>query len=484
MKQLATYILLLMSLNVLSQKPTPAVLAAFEAHTFDHEGKALPYRILYPKNFDLSNKYPVHLFLHGAGERGDDNEAQLAHGSKQFLENQSTYPAIVIFPQCPKEDYWADVQVQRTQSQNTFTFPKSPQPTWAMRAVQALLDQTLSKEYVDKNRIYLSGLSMGGMGTFELLSTRPDTFAAATPICGGGYPANVAKWAQKTPVWIFHGKEDQVVPILYSRLMLETLVQQQAAPRVSFYDNTNHDSWTKAFAEPDFLSWIYGQSKQEIIPTIPASDECTPEWLKFSEATLLGKYKSQNDILKKKADPDRIVFMGDSITEGWVESTPEFWEAHPHYVNRGTSGHTTPQMLIRFRQDVLDLKPQLVVLLAGTNDIAGNTGKTSPETIVNNIKTMAELAKSHQIAVAISSILPVQDYPWEPGLEPASTIYSINEELQAYAVAQGFIFIDYHSAMKNNQGGMRSSLTYDGVHCTKAGYQIMQRVLQKALDAN
>lgn len=471
-----------MSIQLLSQKPSPAVLAAFEARTFDHEGKVLPYRILYPEDFDQSKTYPVHIFLHGAGERGADNASQLMHGSDQFIKNRSLFPAIVIFPQCPKEDFWADVQVKRELSQNTFTFPKFPQPTWAMQAVNALLDQTLAKNYVDTNRIYLSGLSMGGMGTFELLSMRPETFAAATPICGGGYPANAATWAQKTPVWIFHGKQDQVVPILYSRLILETLVQQQAEPRVSFYENTNHDSWTRAFAEPDFLSWIYAHSKQGAAQGTVVTEDCTPEWLKFSEATLLGKYKSQNDALKKEIDTDRIIFMGDSITESWLDSAPEFWQQHPNYINRGTSGHTTPQMLLRFRQDVIGLKPSMVIILAGTNDIAGNTGATSPETIINNIKTMAELAQSHQIKVAISAILPVYEYPWQPGLAPASTIININKELKAYATAQGCTFIDYHSAMTNKQGGMLSSLTYDGVHCTKAGYEVMQSVLKSVIN--
>lgn len=481
MKLITFCIVLLISLSVASQSPSTEVLEAFEAKTSTYEGKVLPYRILYPQDFDKDKKYPLHLFLHGAGERGDDNIAQLIHGADLFLKNQTQFPAIVLIPQCPLDDYWADVKINREGSQNIFTFPQVPSPTWAMRAVQSLLDQTIAETYIDTDRIYLSGLSMGGMGTYELLSTRPDVFAAATPICGAGYPSNASTWAVKTPVWIFHGEDDQVVPIMYSQLLLETLVQQEVSPRVSFYPNVTHDSWTKAFAEPDFFSWIYKQSKAKLPSEQTDPDDCTPEWLKFSEATLLGKYQSQNEELSKREDPARIIFMGDSITEGWLDTEPDFWTAHPNYVNRGISGHTTSQMVLRFRQDVIELHPKKVVILAGTNDIAGNTGETSIETIFNNIITMAELAKVHNIEVAISSVLPVYDYPWKQGLKPADIIIALNTKLEEYAKTHGHAYIDYHKEMKDQDDGMRSPLTYDGVHCTKAGYDVMQDILQSQL---
>lgn len=461
--------------------PSAKVLEAFEAQTFEHQGKKLPYRILIPKDFDASKKYPLHLFLHGAGERGNDNISQLIHGAELFLEKNSDYPAIVIFPQCPAEDYWSDVNVERNNNQNVFIFPKDPTPTWAMSAVISLLDSQLENSFIDKNRIYLGGLSMGGMGTFELLNHRPKTFAAATPICGGGYPGNVDIWAQNTPVWIFHGEEDNVVPAFYSKIMIERLLKNSIEPRVSLYRGVYHDSWTNAFAETQFFPWIYSQGKKEQISK-SAEEDCTPEWLKFSEESLLGRYEQENNKIINSDDTDLIVFMGDSITEGWTDTSPEFWKNNPNYINRGVSGQTTPQMLIRFRQDVLNLQPKSVVILAGTNDIAGNTGRTSIEAIANNLFTMADLAKQHQIKVILSSVLPVYDYPWKPGLEPSSKIIALNKMIEDFALIEGHIYLDYHTQMKNDKGGMIETLSYDGVHCTKEGYTKMEQLIKPLLN--
>lgn len=248
-----------------AQTPPPAVHSDFVAKSFDHEGKTLPYRILFPKNFDATQKYPLHLFLHGAGERGDDNEAQLIHGSQRFAQMNEHFPAIVIFPQCPSEDYWARVSYKRNRETNEaiFDYPEESEPTWAMLAVMELVDTLLARAYVDKERIYLSGLSMGGMGTFELLARRPNIFAAATPICGGGQPQHVSRWASQVPVWIFHGDSDTVVPARYSKIMVEALLENGIEPTFSLYPNVNHNSWDNAFAEPNLFSWIYSKKKSK-----------------------------------------------------------------------------------------------------------------------------------------------------------------------------------------------------------------------------
>lgn len=256
-------LLLFMGLSgiMISQTPSKEVLENFKAKTLTFKGKELPYRILYPKDFDKKKKYPLHIFLHGAGERGSDNVSQLIHGSDLFLKMNVNYPAIVIFPQCPKDNTWAVVGHSRINNQNLFSFPKDPQHTWAMEALLKLLDKTLNKKYIDTNRVYLGGLSMGGMGTFELLHTRPDTFAAATPICGAGNSENTSSWAKKTPVWIFHGEKDTAVPVIYSKNIIEALKQEGISPKASLYPDVQHDSWTNAFADPDFFPWIYSQSK-------------------------------------------------------------------------------------------------------------------------------------------------------------------------------------------------------------------------------
>lgn len=463
MKNLWIFLLLICMMGQAQQ-------GAFEKATFEHEGKILPYRILKPVDFDATQKYPLHLFLHGAGERGNDNEAQLIHGSDLFLNENKKHPAIVLFPQCPEDDYWAQTTVTRTNEKNTFLFPEESKPGWALSAVMALMDHLTQQDYIDKERLYLGGLSMGGMGTFELLSRRPNTFAAATAICGGGNTANAQKWVATTPIWIFHGEADQVVNSFYSKAMVEAIIKEGVAPRISIYKNIGHDSWTNAFAEPDFFDWIYSHKKEIEI-------DCTPEWLKFSEATLLGKYKEVNQVFYETDNGNCTVFMGDSITEGWVGSSPDFWEAHPEFINRGFSGQTTSQMLVRFRQDVIKINPKRVIILAGTNDIAGNTGETSLETIANNIFSMADLAKQSGIEVVIASVLPAYDYPWKPGLEPGPKIIRLNEMLSAYAKENNHYYLDYHTQMKDTSNGLQEAYTYDMVHCTPKGYQKMEEIL-------
>lgn len=151
------------------------------------------------------------------------------------------------------------------------------------------------------------------------------------------------------------------------------------------------------------------------------------------------------------------------------------------YVNRGISGQTTPQMLIRFRADVIDLKPAVVVLLAGINDIAGNTGLSTEEMIMNNIASMAELAKANHIKVILCSVLPAFDFPWRKGLEPAEKVVSLNKMIQQYADANKILYLDYYSAMVNNQKGLNSAYSDDGVHPNKTGYEVINPLVEKAI---
>ncbi|SDD71502.1 Lysophospholipase L1 [Mucilaginibacter pineti] len=192
----------------------------------------------------------------------------------------------------------------------------------------------------------------------------------------------------------------------------------------------------------------------------------------------------QNDNIKVNAQRNsgnRVVFMGNSITELWAEIHPEFFRKHKNFIDRGISGQTTPQMLLRFRQDVIDLKPKMVVILGGTNDIAGNTGPATLTQIFGNLVSMAQLAKANHIKVIISSILPVYDYPWNKGKEPALKIIRLNNLLKAYAKAHDLIYVDYHTAMKDQRNGLRQELTADGVHPNKNGYLIMEKLLENKL---
>ena len=205
---------------------------------------------------------------------------------------------------------------------------------------------------------------------------------------------------------------------------------------------------------------------------------------KLADWPALGRYRTDNTALAPvAAGEQRVVFFGDSITDGWGRrpNTGTFFTGKP-YVNRGISGQTTPQMVVRFRQDVIDLHPAAVVILAGTNDIAGNTGPMTPQMTEDNFKSMIDLAKANGIRVIVSSITPVADYPWRKGLEPAGKIRTLNAWLQGYCVNHSVTYLDYYTAMADEAGGMKPGISFDGVHPNGQGYAIMEPLAQAAID--
>jgi lysophospholipase L1-like esterase len=205
---------------------------------------------------------------------------------------------------------------------------------------------------------------------------------------------------------------------------------------------------------------------------------------KLADWPQLGRYKADDAALGPvAADEQRVVFYGDSITDGWGRrpNTGEFFPGKP-YVNRGISGQTTPQMVVRFRQDVINLHPAAVVILAGTNDVAGNTGPMTPEMTEDNFRSMIDLAKANGIRVIVASITPAADYPWKPGMAPARKIKILNDWLKGYCVTHSVSYLDYYSAMVGDDGGMKSGLSFDGVHPNAAGYAIMGPLAQAAID--
>ena len=203
--------------------------------------------------------------------------------------------------------------------------------------------------------------------------------------------------------------------------------------------------------------------------------------LKAQDWAQLGTFREENKSLQKDMGQDkRVIFFGNSITIGWLHTMPSFFEGKP-YVNRGIGGQTTPQMLVRFRQDVIDLKPRVVVILAGTNDIAGNTGPMTLEETLNNLKSMTELAMANGIAVVLSSVLPASDYPWRPGLQPNIKIPTLNAMIREYAESAGAVYLDYFSPMTNKDNGLDPDLAHDGVHPTKKGYEMMAPLAKTAI---
>ena len=237
---------------------------AFNRKSFILKKDTLLYRILLPEKFQEDLQYPLLLFLHGAGERGNDNEKQLVHGAKIFLkkENRTEYPAIVVFPQCPKDDFWSNVVRDVSEDgQRNFTFQKGGKPNPAMKLTMKLIHALKKEPFVDVNRIYVGGLSMGGMGTFEIVGRMPGTFAAAFPICGGGNPDMAKKYARKVPFWIFHGAKDDVVLPKYSEQMVKAIQNHGGEVKLTLYPNANHNSWDAAFAEPELMPWIFSNTR-------------------------------------------------------------------------------------------------------------------------------------------------------------------------------------------------------------------------------
>jgi predicted peptidase len=222
-------------------------------------GDSLPYRILFPEDYQVGERLPVFIFLHGSGERGNDNIKQLIHGGQQFASDSTIRKTrtVVVFPQCPDEGYWASV-IRGFDSTGTRTYDFRPfeSPTPSMAMVMNLIDSLGQEPWADTTRFYIGGLSMGAMGTYELLHRKPGRFAAAFAICGGADVSIANSFATDVPLWIFHGTDDPVVSASFSVIMAETIRKSGGKPKLTLYEGVGHDAWTPAFAEPGLLPWL------------------------------------------------------------------------------------------------------------------------------------------------------------------------------------------------------------------------------------
>lgn len=233
-------------------------LEKFEARTYtDAAGTKLLYRLLKPKNYDAKKSYPLVLFLHGAGERGNDNFAQLKHGMENFANDAAMekHPCFVIAPQCPAGAKWVDVDWGAAKHD----MPEKPAS--AMRLTMEVLGN-LSKEFsIDQNRLYITGLSMGGYGTWDTIQRQPNMFAAAIPICGGGDP-KFARQIANVPIWAFHGDKDTAVKVERSRDMINAIKEAGGAAKYTEYPGVGHNSWTATYKNQDVHDWLFAQKKK------------------------------------------------------------------------------------------------------------------------------------------------------------------------------------------------------------------------------
>lgn len=221
------------------------------------DGTVVKYRWSAPETLEAGKTYPLVLFLHGAGERGDDNSAQIKHGVLPLLEgaNKLKQPCFLIAPQCPAERWWAPV------NRETMGLSAAKQPNSLLDSVLALVEETLKKQPVDAKRFYVTGLSMGGFATWDLLGRAPGRIAAAVPICGGGDPTQVAKF-KDIPIHAFHGEADSVVPVRTTRDMITALEKAGGKPAVTYYPGVNHDSWTQTYDDPELIRWLFEQRQK------------------------------------------------------------------------------------------------------------------------------------------------------------------------------------------------------------------------------
>lgn len=261
-KSLIFFTVILAPIILLAQEEGP-----FQKMSFTRNGQTLLYRIAYPKSYNKNKPAPVITFLHGIGERGSDNAAQLKHGGELFGNDsvRNKLNAIVIFPQCPTDNMWRYMKsvVDTTSiTGHAFDFSFSPVPTTPAKLVKLLLDSLVGSKLADPKRMYIGGLSLGGFGTFDMIERYPGFFAAAFPICGGGDTSRAKLYAKNISVWLFHGDSDKTVDVKNSRQYFAVLKSLGADTRYSEYPGVQHNSWDNAFKEKELLPWILSKSKK------------------------------------------------------------------------------------------------------------------------------------------------------------------------------------------------------------------------------
>lgn len=256
--------LILVLLIALISKEMPAQdFSQYEKHLYINKGDTLPYRLLLPQNYNPGKMYPMILFLHGSGERGRDNEAQLLHGGEWFLKDsiRQNYPAIIVFPQCSLKDSWVNkTDTYDSAGKRIFVFNTGGKPNTAIHLASKLVKFLISQYPITKRQLYVGGLSLGGMGTYEIVRLEPKLFVAAFPICGAA-DLSIVPSLKKVNWWIFHGAKDLTVNPQYSKMIVDELKKVGVPVKFTLYPDAGHNSWDNVFVEPGFMEWLFSNKK-------------------------------------------------------------------------------------------------------------------------------------------------------------------------------------------------------------------------------
>ena len=366
------------------------------------------------------------------------------------------------------------------------------------RAAVAWVRAHAAQFHYSPERVGIMGFSAGGTVTMGVTyehdaASRPDFSAPVYPYVAKLLPVP----ADAAPLFLVAASDDQLGLAPTSSAVCTDWLKAGKKAELHMYEKGGHgfgmreqnlptDGWIDRFYDwldmrglllpLDPPDWIKGKTPEQL-----RKERKEGELRVKNDWGNLGRFKDDNAKLAPlKTGEKRVVFMGNSITEFWQYADPDFFKGKP-YVDRAISGQTSPQNLLRFRQDVINLKPTVVVLMIGINDIAENTGTYNEDNTMNHIAAMAEMARGNGIRMVLSSVMPAYDFPWRPGMAPASKVISLNKRIRAYAETKGLVYVDYHQAMADERQGLPKKYSDDGVHPNLAGYRIMEPLVEKAI---
>lgn len=371
-------------------------------------------------------EWPVMLFLHGAGERGNDLSKVKTHGPPKLIAQGQELPFIIVSPQCP------------------------PGRWWSVDDLNILLEQIEGNYRVDKDRIYVTGLSMGGFATWDLAIKYPNRFAAIVPICGGGNPEK-ARHIKDVPAWVFHGAKDNVVPLKYSEEMVEALKENGSNVKFTVYPEANHDSWTKTYNNPEVFEWLLQQSRPN-------------QWAEEFKA-----FEKQD----KNNPPEEVdvLFTGSSSIRMWESLPNDFPDLN--VLNRGFGGSEIEDLLNYPKKLIIKYQPKKVVIYSGDNDI--NSGKT-PEEVLRDFRTLFHTLRKQ---LPDTEILYISIKPSIARINKLEEMKKANEDIKRFLTNnENATYVDVFSPMLDKNGQPREEFFIeDGLHLNQKGYKLWKKIL-------